>query len=621
MRLHPRLKNRLPLATLTATLLAATAGAATAETLVVNDISLTGEGGFTLTIPTIEAVDANLSEAEIRAIFAGDFASADLAGLDAARISIPEIVFTTEYEDAEGETQRSEITYRGIELTDIDDGVAASSVIAGAEIGGIEGAELTLGRMSTGLFDIGGIVGFYGLGEQTGDDTMTPLYQDFVFEGATFTAPDVTCELGSATIAEFRARPLKGNLADMMALTQQLEAAENAEEPPPPEAVAGIIEYYADFLTAFASSPFELEGVSCTGEDDHGEPISINLGPVTVGGFEPGIYPPLELTEFRLESPKKGWMELENFTWKRSDLTGAIAALTAAGEDIDEAWFEANWRRIIPAFEGFSLRGFDMDFANPETSGERLVASVGALDVTLEDYVSGIPSAFSTTIDHLEFELPATGDTADLVAAGIERLDLSSAIAARWDEASETIALEDLVIEAHGLGRVGVSGTIINATADLFSENHDLATQALTRLAVTDLTIELENNGFLPVLVAFAARDEGQDPQALHAVLVGMGTALPISLLGATPDSVAVGTSVAAFLSGTPQLTLNVVAKDAAGVGLAELMAAESDPSALTEKITVTATTAGEQQALEFPSLPPKAEESESEDDAESSAE
>lgn len=620
MRLHPSLKNRLPLATLTATLLAATAGTAVAETLVVNDISLTMDGGFSLEVPTVEAVDANIGEAEIRAIFAGDIASADLAGLDAARISIPEIVFTAEIEDPEGEMQRSVITYRDIELTDVSDGVAASSSIGGAELESVDGAAFTFGRMSTGLFDIGGILGFYGLGEQAADQAMKPLYQDFAFEGATFTSPDVTCELGTATLAEFRARPLEGNLADMIALGQQLEAAEASGEPPPPGAVAGIIEYYADFLTAFSSSPAVLEGLECSGEDDHDEPFSFSLGPVTVGGFEPGIYPPVELTDFRLETSAKGWMELENFTWKRADLTAALAALSEAGEDMDEDWMEANWRRIIPAFDGLSLRGFDMDIVDPETPAERLVASIGAFDVTLDNYVDGVPSAFSTTLDHLRFELPENEETADLVALGIDRLDLSSDIAARWDEASETIAVENVVFEAHGLGRVAVSGTIINATADLFSENPDLATLALTRLAVTDLQIELENSGILPILVALAASEDNQDPEALHAALVGMGTALPIGLLGATPESVEVGTAIAAFLSGAPNLTLEVVAKDEAGIGLAELMAAESDPSALTARITVTATASGEQQALDFPSLPESAAEPDA-DEAEDAGE
>ena len=241
MRLYPDLKNSLPLPVLAAALLAATAGTTSAQTLVVNDISLTGDSGFSLTVPTVEAVDANLDEAEIRAIFAGDFASADLAGLDAARISIPEIVFTAEFEDAEGVTRRSVITYRDIELTDVSDGVAAASAVGGAELDGVEGTAFTFGRMSTGLFDIGGILGFYGLGEQSADGAMKPLYQDFRFEGASFTSPEVSCEFGAATLAEFRARPLEGNLADMIALTQQLEAAESAGDPPPPGAVAGTV--------------------------------------------------------------------------------------------------------------------------------------------------------------------------------------------------------------------------------------------------------------------------------------------------------------------------------------------------------------------------------------------
>jgi hypothetical protein len=621
MLFNPHLKNRLPLATLTAALLAATAGAATAETLVVNDLSFTGEGGFSVTVPTVEAVDANIGEADIRAIFAGDFAAADLAGLDAARISIPEVVVTAEVEDPEGVMQRTVITYRELELVDVADGVAASSAIAGADVEGLEGTTFTFGRMSSGLLDIGAILGFYGLGGETPDTAMKPIYRDLVFEGIDFSSPEVTCELGTATIAEFSARPIEGDFAEIMVLAQQLEAAEAAGEPPPPGAVADMVQFYADFLTAFASTPMEMEGLSCSGQDKSGEEFSFSLGPVAMGGFEPGIYPPLEFNNFRLESSGKGWMELENFTWKRADLTAPLAALEEAGDDLDEAWFAANWRRLIPAFDGFAISGFAMDIVTPEKSSERLVASMGVFDATLGSYVNGVPSAISTTIQNLRFDLPPGGETAALVALGIEQLDLGAQMAAAWDEVSESIKVENVVIEAAGLGRIGVSGTLINATADLFSENPDLATLALTRLAVTDLQIEIENDGFLPLLIASAAAEEGQDPAALHAGLVGMGSALPIGLLGATPDSVEVGARVAAFLSGTPQLTLNVVAKDEAGVGLAELLAAESDPTALTSKITVTATTSGEQQVMEFPELPTPAEEPEADADGDAESE
>ena len=44
-----------------------------------------------------------------------------------------EIVFTAEFEDAEGVTRRSVITYRDIELTDVSDGVAAASAVGGAD--------------------------------------------------------------------------------------------------------------------------------------------------------------------------------------------------------------------------------------------------------------------------------------------------------------------------------------------------------------------------------------------------------------------------------------------------------------------------------------------------------
>src|SRR5690606_31779364 len=142
-----------PLRALCLALLAsiALAAGARAETLTVTDISVAGDGGFKLTVPSVVATDANLDEAEIRALFTETFANSAgrLATLNAAQVEIPEITVSYDIPDGTGGTAAGTMTYRNLEMTGVVDGVAERAVLGAIEIGGVEDMSITLGEMST----------------------------------------------------------------------------------------------------------------------------------------------------------------------------------------------------------------------------------------------------------------------------------------------------------------------------------------------------------------------------------------------------------------------------------------------------------------------------------------
>src|SRR5690606_6267490 len=119
--------------------------------------------------------------------------------------------------------------------------------------------------------------------------------------------------------------------------------------------------FYVDFLTAFEATPSVLDGLECSGPAEDGRTVRFGTGPLTVGPSAPGIYPSFSLDDFGLEITGNGWLKFANFTWKPMDFHAAIAALSQAGGDIDARWFETNWRKLIPAIEGFSVADFSMD--------------------------------------------------------------------------------------------------------------------------------------------------------------------------------------------------------------------------------------------------------------------
>lgn len=575
------------------------ASAALAQSSTVTGITLAGEGGFKLTVPSVETTDANLSEAAIRAIFTGDFAgtAGELAALDAASIRIPEIRLEYDLPAADGKTRKSTVVYRDLELTDVTDGVASSASVGGAEVNAGDGATLTFGSMSAGLFDIGGILGFYGLGDKSAGTEIKPIYTDFVFDGMQIASPQFNCDVQAARVAEFSARPLQYSFQEMMVLAQELEAQQAAGKEAPPEAVAGMINFYVDFLTAFRSSPTEFDGFSCAGKDDKGNPLSISSGQMSMGGFEPGTYPAIGLNDFRIDVQNDGWMTFSNFTWKAMDFNAAIATLKDAGPGLDEAWFMANWRRLVPVFDGFSLAGFGMDIPDEENSGQRIQAAVGAFDVTLGDYRNGIPAQVALSATDVEVPFPpeaAAAAGAEFAALGIDRFDLDYDMSLRWDEASETIVVERFALAGAQMGSIQLSGTLGNATPALFSEDIAEATAASQALTLKDLRIEIVDEGLSTVAIALAAKEQNQPPEAFRAMLSGLAQAMPLGILGATEESMALGAALRSFVDGSPNLNVTLTARDPAGITLADLEALEKDPTVLNGKVTIVAEASGE---------------------------
>lgn len=579
--------------------------AAFGETLTVTGIEITGDSGFRLSVPVIEATDSSFDEADFRALFSADFTSAagELASLDAASIRIPTLTITYDTPDGSGESQSATITYSDFELTDIADGVAQSASI-GKSVMETEGpAVFTMGRMTTGLLDLGGTVGLYGLGGEPQSNEIRPLYEDFHLEGMTLTSDPLTCEIGPASAERFSARPIAGSFDELLAVSAELEAAEASGKAPSPEAIAKIVEFYADFFTAIEATPVIVDGMSCEGHDPDGKAVRLSSGPMTVGGFAPGIYPALGVDDFRMEIVDDGWMEFANFTWKQMDLNGPLDALLDAKDSLTPAWFEANWRKLIPAIEGFALAGFAMDIPDPETQGARLRANIGTLDVALADYVNGIPSEILAKGSGIEVPVPEGADGMQLRAIGVDKLLIDYDLSARWEESTKTIAVDAFSLASANLGGLSLKGTIANAGPELFSADPDVATAAATGLTVTELTIQVENAGLAPLLIAMGAAEESMPPEAFHKALVGLARALPLSTLGGTPDAMQLSDALGEFLEGAPTLTLTLTAIDPAGIGLADLMAAQDNPMLLKDKVTIAAATEGEPVPFTFPEI------------------
>lgn len=562
------------------------------------DVTVTGitaGDGYTISVPSVTATASTLTEADIRRLFTGEFSTVagNLATLDAGEISIPEITVSYDIPGAQGTPpQKSVITYKDLRLTDVVDGVAAEGVVGETVIQSGDVLTMTFGPMSAEALNIGAMLAFYGLGSPSASDAFETVYTNFAFEGGILSAPSgFSCTFGGATLESFEARPLK---TDIMAFTQLMMQVEGQSEVPP-ETIRSIIDFYIDILTAFRSTPTFADGFECSGADPGGQSVAISGGTMEVGGFEPGIYPHIALNDIAVSvegGPETGSFSLGNFTWKRTDFAQPIAALKAAAT-LDQAWFEANWRKLIPALDGLALADLAVDVPNPEGKG-RVQGSLGGFDVTLGTWVNGLPSDISISTDNLVFEVPDVDEGKILRALGVTSLDLSEDIRLHWNEADRTIVIDALSIDETNLGRVTVSAVLGNAAPELFSENTNVAMAASMGLTVKELTIDLDDRGISGLIMGISAAEQGQDPNVMRVGLAGLVQAMVLGIAGTTPEAMAASEQVAAFVKTYPQLRVTFTATSEAGLALPLLMAASDDPSILAGQIGITAEATGD---------------------------
>ena len=549
---------------------------------------------FSVEIADIDAEDSNVDDETLRAIFSGDLAdNADaLAELTATSITVPDITVSFS-STIDGKPQSGKFTLQNLVLDDVEDGVAASVTLGGIEVSSDQNVSGEFGTVSAANFNIGAMLALYGLVEADDRTAFTTIYNDFAAEGGSMKIEGVTCNIGAMSFGHFKARPLKTNFAEMMALSQALEP-NGGSETPSPEVMGQLLRMYADIFTAFESSPATYGGFDCKGTDSTGIPLDFSIAGMTMDGLKPGFYPAVTMEGFRMTVPDAGEVSIGSLGFKAMDLSAPIAALENAPAAIDQAWLESNVRALIPAFAGFSIADFKMDFTNPEEAGTRIKASIGAYDLSLADYFNGIPTSLSTTGSKIMFDLPAdSGDEQinQLIALGIKSVDFGFGIKAAWDEAANAINIEDISIDGVDLARIGLSGTIGNATEALFAQNSDTALAAAMGVVIKNLKVDVLDAGLSDIVLAAVSAGQGGDAATMRPIYAGLAEGTIIGVLAGAAEAQKVGKAVSTFISGDAKaLTIEMTAKDPAGLSLADFAAAEDDPTVLIGKTNITAT-------------------------------
>ena len=544
---------------------------------------------FTVTIPTINAVGSSVDEATLRQVLSGQLAdnAQAMATLTADSIAIPEIDIGIA---GAAPGNGAEVMIHNIEIDHVANGLAQSLSIGGMESRADIGSASRGGRISAEQVDIGGLLAFYGLVKGDPSSPLKPIYTNLSSEGGTLTAPGTNCTIGRLTVASLKARPLKLPFLDFISLVEKLQTG---AEPPSPQVIRPVLDFYQDLLTAIQSSPMQFSGFNCSAVAADATPVEVAVGGMTMGSFGGLRYPDFILRNVRINGGDKGSFSLGQFAFKGFDLSSFFAEADkladAAGQSAPTS---ADYRALIPPFAGFALSDLNIDTPDQQNPGERVKARLADFDLDLGNYRNGLPTEVSSRMQHLVVSLPPTSSDPSLrslMAVGLTSLDLSYDVAARWDEASKEIRISRFSLSGDHLGSIDASSVIGQAGADLFSGDTLTALSAALGLTVKKVNVEARDTGLGDLLAAAAAKGSDKGVADMRRSASAMVQATLVLFLGGAANGADVGGAVGKFINGGKSLSITALANDPAGVSLAAIQALQQDPTAVGTAVTIDA--------------------------------
>ncbi|MET0605120.1 MAG: hypothetical protein ABWZ80_01570 [Beijerinckiaceae bacterium] len=567
---------------------------AAAQTTTIERLNF-GPPQMAVSIPKVDVEGSSLTQGELTTLFQFKDAQSivDVLGrLNAKAVRIPEIRVEQNLPAGDGKAVRQLTIYRDLTLTDISAGKARALAVSGGTmdmddptLGKTAG---TFGRISVEDADFTAMARFF-VDKATGDEAPKVIYRNGLFDGMSMKGAKFELTVGRMAFGEFRARPLKRGLLPIFDLIARAEKAKG--EPADPQHMRDILNFIVDMFEAFESSPATVDGLKVAASDEKNRPINATVGKITIGAFTKLRYPSLTAENLKVEAPD-GSFTLASASFKGTDLAPVAAGIREAeGQDF-ETWISANWRKLIPSFDGFALAGMNIDVPDAKNPGQRIKAKLGDFDVTLGAYMQGIPTNISTRLRNVVFDIPANTTEKglkDILALGYRTLDVSGAIQAKWDENSKTISFDNVSVQSAAMGGVNVKATIGNAIKELFVGDPTMMQIAAMGLTAKDLEIKVDNAGLIDKLIAQEARRQNKKPEDFRRDMGAMANVIIPGVLGGGEAAQTVANAVSAFIAKPISLLVAAKSKDPAGLSIGEAAMASGNPLALIPKLNISA--------------------------------
>jgi hypothetical protein len=567
---------------------AARDGSAKADNIGIIVIGATGS--MLYKIPHIDATGTPLTDTELKALFAisdpAPFADR-LKKFTAAAITIPEI-------DAEGTFGGAavKIVYSDVKLADVASGKIGAASIArvsfatsrqdvgeiGGNYGAIEARNLDLGAFARAVIEAC----------TAADEPLQPLFDSITIDSLRLTASrDFDISVGKMSARDVRGRGLSVPFFDLPKAIGRIEPGAQPDE----RQAKVIAAFIADILTSFSIGTLEVRDLAM--DVTGARPAELRVGRLAIGDFGDGKIGEISYQGIDMSSDEAS-VEFGTLALRGLDMRPLLQvldrALAAGAHGLDGL----DPRRFLPTLDQIVLADVAFDVPDEKHTGNAADGTrdrfqIGRLEFDAANYLDGIPTAFSSALDHLVMQLPANTANANLeqfFALGYSGIDLSVRLDLAWDEAAQEFSAEEISAALAGIGRVRVAATFGNVTKDLFASDPAVVEAAALGAVLKNVDVFIENGGIVEKGIAAEARKEQKTPDQIRQMLVSTAAVGIPAALGNGPAAKAIGSAVAKFAA-QPK-TLHFVASSKEGLGAADL-ALVNQPADLLAKIDLSA--------------------------------
>ena len=232
-----------------------------------------------------------------------------------------------------------------------------------------------------------------------------------------------------------------------------------------------------------------------------------------------------------------------------------------------------------------------LDFVGPDASekpAKALHLSIGSIEIR-SDYAGDVFKQGSTKATGLVFE-PAPDSSAgkSLASLGYAKVALAVSVGATYEADAKTLSLDDFTVDGADMGSVTLKGNFSDVAPALFAADEAARMQALDESGVVSLELKLVNAGLFEKALAFYAKQQGADPEALRKQAAAVVGEMAPMLLGGDAAALKAAGEAQKFIESPKNLTIALKAKNGA-LKAADFMAM-SDPAAFAGKVDVSAT-------------------------------
>lgn len=511
------------------------------------------------TISAITLTGTSLSNADLVSLLdpKSTFSVADrLEKFSAAHVAIPEIAMQATF----GDRTESD-SYHDVSFDDVVNGHAGKATIGNLASNiaapGAGATRATYGPITATGLDLALAARIVSEPRKSDAEPLHALYDGLQIGGGkiVFEKAQLEIDIGALSAKGVKARPLRVPAA-AAPFTDNLHN----------DALV------ADVLDSFAAGALDIEDLRVVVTDKDA------AGTGTIGGIH-------------LSQMADAKIAAAEFSGIAVTAGGSSVKIgSAALHDVDLAalrdWASDSGGHVSSASIASEIRltGLDVDAGEAKS---RTRFQVGSLDVLSAAPVDGIPTQFSTSIDHFTFDpKDAGGEWDGILALGYDKIDLSSRIEAHFDAEKQQLGLDDLSLSGVDMGAVKIACSFSNVSKGLFSADQTQMEAAALSVLLRRIEIRVENGGFFERIVAAAAKQSNKSPEAVRRAYVAAAAIGVPALLGSGPAAKVLGAAIAKFVAAPKNLRIVAVARD--GLGVADFVLIK-DPSVLMGKLSVEA--------------------------------